>query len=39
MVVLTEIYSLQQGLTHSALLDFFCSDGENVEDLNHYCRD
>jgi hypothetical protein len=35
----TEIYSLQQGLTHSALFDFCCSDGENVEDLDHYCRD
>jgi hypothetical protein len=39
MVLSTEIYSLQQGLTHSAMFDFFCSDGENVEDLNHNCRD
>jgi hypothetical protein len=36
MVLSTEIYSLQQELTHSALLDFFCSDGNNVEHLNHY---
>jgi hypothetical protein len=39
MVLSTEIYSLQQGLTHSALFDFVCSDGENVKDLNHDCRD
>jgi hypothetical protein len=39
MVLSTEIYSLQQGLTHSALLDFFCSDGNNIEDFNHYGRD
>ena len=31
--------ALQQGLTDSALLDFFCSDGQNVENLNHYCHD
>jgi hypothetical protein len=30
---------LKQVLTHSALFDFFCSDGQNVKDLNHYCRD
>ena len=39
MVLSTEIYSLQQGLTHSALFDLFCSDGQNVENLSHYCRD
>jgi hypothetical protein len=39
MVISTVIYSLQQGLTHSALLAFFCGDGENVENLNHYCCD
>jgi hypothetical protein len=39
MVLSTEIYSLQQGLTHSALFDFLCSDGQNVEHLNHYCCD
>ena len=39
MVQLMEIYSLQKGLTHSALFDFFRSEGKNVEDLNHYCRD
>ncbi len=39
MLLSTEIYSLQQGLTHSALFDVICSDGENVEDLNHYCCD
>jgi hypothetical protein len=39
MVLSTETHSLQQGLTRSALFDFFCSDGKNVEDLNHYCHD
>jgi hypothetical protein len=39
MVLSTEIYSLQQGLTDSTLFDFFCSDGQNVEDLDHYGRD
>jgi hypothetical protein len=35
MVLSTEFCSLQQGLTHSALFDFFCSDSQNIEDLNH----
>jgi hypothetical protein len=39
MVISTQIYLLQQGLTHSALFDFFRSDGDNVKNLNHYCRD
>jgi hypothetical protein len=39
MVLSTKIYSLQQGLTHSAMFDFFCRDGQNIEDLNHDCRD
>ena len=39
MVPSTEIYSLLQGLTHSALFNFFCSDGQNVEDFDHYCCD
>jgi hypothetical protein len=39
MVPSTEVYSLQQGLTYSASFNFFCSDGQNVEDLNHYCSD
>jgi hypothetical protein len=39
MVISTETYSLQQGLTHSPLFDFFCSDDEDVEDFNYYCRD
>jgi hypothetical protein len=36
MVLSTEIYSLQQGLTHSTLLDFFCHDAQNIEDFDHY---
>ena len=39
MVLSTENYSLQQGLTYSTLFDFFCSDGENVEHLTHYFCD
>jgi hypothetical protein len=39
MIISTEIYSLQQGPTHSALFNFLCSDSENVEDLSHYCCD
>ena len=39
MVILTEIYSLQQELTYSAFFDFFCSDGKDIEDLGHNCRD
>jgi hypothetical protein len=39
MVLLSEIYSLRQGPTHSALFDLICGNGENVEDLNHNCSD
>jgi hypothetical protein len=39
MVISTEIYSLQQGLTYSAFFDFFCSDGKDIEYLSHYRDD
>jgi hypothetical protein len=39
MVLSTEIYLLQQGLTHSTLFDFFCHDGQNIEHFNHNFRD
>ena len=39
MILSTEIYLLQQGLTYFVLFNFFCSNGKNIEDLDHYCHD